>query len=302
VFASGAVARRETSGSRGVHDTEAFAGVSYFLGPFTTASVSYQRTEAEGRGSFELQKSLPPGPGIGYRLSSQDPDGGAANGLVQYQTSYGRYEAAYDRIDGNGTTTLSGSGGVVFMGGGIFFSRPLEESFALLQVPGVHGVGGYLNNQRAGETDRRGNLLVPNLLPYYGNRLSIADQDVPMDRVIDSTEEVVAPPPRGGALVRFPVRRIQGVRGKLWVSSADGFRRIPSYGELVVDLPAGEQISPIGKEGDFYLENVPPGEMPARVIYEEGICEFLLEVPASDAALIQLGSVVCVSAGKPGPS
>ena len=42
----------------------------------------------------------------------------------------------------------------------------MEQSFALVRVPGVSHVRAFMSNQEVGQTDGHGNLLVPNLLPY----------------------------------------------------------------------------------------------------------------------------------------
>ena len=94
------------------------------------------------------------------------------------------------------------------IGGSIHATRPVDESYGLIRVPGVSGVRGYLSNQEVGRTDRRGDLLVPNLLPYYGNRLGINDKDIPMDHDIGTTELTIAPPFRGG-----PEAECKGDRG-----------------------------------------------------------------------------------------
>ena len=76
--------------------------------------------------------------------------------------------------------------------------KDLEDLDALVfDVPDVGGVGVLRDHQEVGRTGRSGKLLVPDLLPYYGNVMGINDADVPMDRAIDSVESVVAPPVRG---------------------------------------------------------------------------------------------------------
>ena len=176
LFVSGGLAKQPSSFTRDI-----FTGLTFFLGQ-TTGSLSYQNSEGAGGGTLALQKSLPLGSGYGYRIQA-----GAAAGiknplvdsLVQYQGPYGRYEANYTRVDGRNETLLNTAGGLAFIGGDFFLTRPVQDSFAVIQVPGVAGVRGYSSNQDVGHTNSQGNLFVPNLLPYYGNRLSISDRDVP---------------------------------------------------------------------------------------------------------------------------
>jgi len=122
----------------------------------------------------------------------------------------------------------------------------------------VPGVAGFSSNQPAGRTNGRGDLLVPQILPYYGNRLSIADTDVPLDYEVAATEMNIAPPYRGGALVLFPVERIHPVVGLLLMEFS-GRLIVPAYGRLTLIVGRKPKEFPLGSLGDFYLENVTPG-------------------------------------------
>src|SRR5439155_2932993 len=214
--------------------TTAFASVSYYFGANTTANLFHEQTDGTGSTGVELQKAMPLGTGFGYRLQGRQGDGTeGVGGMLQYQGPWGRYEIAHDRLDGRDTTTLNVAGGVVAIGGSIHATRPVDESYGLIRVPGVSGVRGYLSNQEVGRTDRRGDLLVPNLLPYYGNRLAIADGDVPFDYTVGATERVIAPPHRGGAVVAFPVARTRRLTGRVVLEVA-GTDVAPAYGRLTV--------------------------------------------------------------------
>lgn len=283
--------RRES----GKNVSEAFVGLTYFFGE-TVGGVSYQKNGDSGTKTFDLQKSLPLGAGFGYRFQAAktDEEDARLGGALQYQGPYGRYEASYSRSNGQGTTLLNVTGGLAAIGGDFYFSRPVQDGFALIRVPDVKGVRGYANNQEIGSTNSRGDLLVPNLLSYYGNRLSIADQDVPMDRSVAGTEKTIAPPFRGGAVVTFPVGLLQSFTGTVLLE-ASGQTATPAYGQLTVKAGEKEFESPVGKQGQFYLENVPPGNHPAVLEYRETACRFTMEIPASPARFVALGTLRCVA-------
>jgi outer membrane usher protein len=271
------------------------AGVSYSLGSHSTANLSYRRTEGGSFAVAEVQRPLSRGTGLGYLLQVRDGEGlQSGSARIQYQGAFGRYEASYDRTGGQDQTFFRASGGFVAIGGSLYATRAVAQSFALIRVPGLGGVRGFASNQEVGRTSESGDLLVPDLLAYYGNRLSIEDQDVPLDYSIDATEKVIAPPHRGGAIVSFPVRRIQSVTGTLTVLKGK-ITFVPASGELTVQVGEKETASPLGKGGEFYLENVPAGRHPAIVEYAGGICRFALEVPPSAQSFLNLGAVVCES-------
>jgi outer membrane usher protein len=290
--------------------TEVFTGLTYFLGDNTTGTLSGQVGPDRHSTTVEVQRSLPLGTGFGYRVQATrleqevpaaEPGGGhdravEYNGLAlgQYQSRYGFYEASYQRSGDRNSSVLTAAAGVVAMGGGLHLSRPVQDGFALIDVPGLPGVRGYLNNQEIGRTDSRGKLLVPNLLPYYGNRLGIADQDIPIEYSIDTTERLVAPPVRGGAVVTFPARRIQAFMGSL-VMDVRGRAVTPAYGQLTVTAAGQTYESPIGRDGEFYLESLPRGRHSAVIEHKEGTCRFTLEATASPASLVDLGTLRCAA-------
>jgi len=276
---------------------EAFLGLTYSLGGNTTANLSQGIQNGQPTTTLAVQQSPPVGTGLGYRFqgNANEQQVQGNNGRLEYQAPFGEYELGYDRSNkGQGTTSFRAAGGVVAIGGNVFFTRPVGQSFALIQVPGIKGVRGYASNQEIGRTNAKGNLLVPNLLPYYGNRLGIADEDIPLNYSIEAKEELVAPPLRGGVVVRFPIQRIQALTGTV-VVEAEGKTIIPVYGQLKVSVDGKSVESPIGEQGEFYLENLAPGHYPAKVEYTQRNCQFSLKVPASDQPLVNLGQLQCIA-------
>ena len=273
-------------------DNGLFAGLSYAFGQRTTGAIFQQQYGGKSTTTIELHRSLPVGTGLGYRVQGGMGAQGPTTALLQYQGPYGRYEAAYEHAHGTDATTLSAAGGLVAIGGRLYPTRPVQDSFALIRVPGVAGVRGYVSNQEVGRTNTRGDLVVPNLLAYYGNRLSLADVDLPLSYSIEDPEQLVAPPFRGGAVVRFRVQRLQRLTGMLVVEVA-GQTVIPAYGQLTVtggDKPAS---SPLSKQGEFYLENLAPGLYTAEVVYRGGTCTWAFTVPVSDQPSVNLGTLRC---------
>ncbi len=288
LLVSGGRARRG-----GKPETEAFVGLSCFLDHATTGSLSGERQGGASGTWVDVQKSLPLGTGYGYRasgFSGTDRDG--ASGAFQFQGPYGRYEARSDRVNGKEVSSVSVSGGVVAIGGAVVPTRAVGDSFALIRVPGLGGVMGLSNNQPIARTNQHGDILVPNLMPYYGNRLGISDQDVPLDYGIEATEKVVAPPYRGGTLVGFPVQKIRSVRGSV-VLIAGGQEVRPALGEITVAAGGRQFSSPLGTGGEFDLANLPTGRVLATVESQAGRCSFTIDVPNLDKAIIDLGILRC---------
>jgi len=103
----------------------------------------------------------------------------------------------------------------------------------------------------------------------------------------------VVPPTRGGVLARFPVKRLQSFTGRVqMIIIGEPFP--PSLGLVEVNA-AGETITlPLGREGEFYAENIAPGTYPAQLNIGVVSCKFNLVIPSTEAAFTDLGVISCV--------
>lgn len=284
----------------GGRKAEVFAGISFFVGATTSATVSLNRRGGRTETAVDVQKSTGIGTGFGYRLHANKASGGtdSGNAAVQYQSDFGRYELSFNPVDLGERPTLTATGGLVYQKGAFMASRAVADGFALVRVADVPNVRVYSSNLLVGRTDHNGDLLVPNLLSYYGNRLRIEDRDVPISYEVAAVERTVAPPYRGGAFVQFPVRQIRTITGRI-VIRKNGTEVPPSYGELTVTAGSDSFVSPLGRSGEFYLENTPSGSHSATVDYKDGSCSFQLVIPPGADAVLKMGTVVCTEGSTP---
>ena len=287
IFLTASQSRFEGKRSLGI-----FTGLSVAVGQHSTAGMSIEHQDGRTVAAADMHRSLPLGEGFGYRLRAEGGESPLVDGELEYQTRFGRYEVLQQHVDRQAVTTVNASGSIVGIGGRVFASRPVEQSFALVRVPGVSHVRAFMSNQEVGQTDGNGNLLVPNLLPYYGNHLSIADVDVPLDLSIGTSEMTLAPPYRGGAVALFPVTRDQRLTGRLRIMRP-GEAVVPTSGRLRVTVDGRTFESPLGRAGEFYLEGVPSGSYDATIDDESGSCSFTLRVPTATAPVMQLGTLEC---------
>lgn len=277
---------------RNKNSLEITTGLNFQLAD-VLGTLSHERVDGVGTSLLSVQKTTPSDNGFGYRLTGKTTEGRyATDSQVQYQGPYGNYDAFHTYAGGTHGSQLRAAGGLVYLGGDFAFTRPIQDSFAMINVPGLKGIRGYVNNQEIGRSDSKGNLLVPNLLPYYGNKLRIADQDIPLNYNIDVIEYVVATPYRGGAVVTFPVNKIQRVMGTVVIEKG-GVVTIPLHGQLTVSVATKSFESPIGRKGEFYLENLPSGSHKAVILHEQKSCEFQLTVPETAESDIKIGNLRC---------
>jgi outer membrane usher protein len=272
---------------------EAFANLSWTFAQRAIADVSVQTVQGGARAlSAGVQQSLPAGTGFGYRArTGTDLGGENTTALLQAQWDHGRYEVEYDRIGALRTETATVAGGAVFIGSRVFLTRPVEQGYGLLRT-GVPDVRGYAEGQEIGRTDRNGDLFVPRLLPYYGNRVAIADQDVPVEYQIGASERIVGPALRGGVVARFDIALLRATHGELVAAAAGAVDAPPAYGDVRVHVGALAVSSPIGADGRFYLEGLPAGAHRAEVEWTGGRCVATIVVPEAPA-MADVGRLRC---------
>ncbi|MDI6704496.1 MAG: fimbria/pilus outer membrane usher protein [bacterium] len=278
-------------------EDEAFVGVRFFIGGRTlglNGKIEEERTTM----SAELQKNPPLGIGVGYRFRIEGDRNWSIDEEIklrgqahlEYHGPYGIYSADYRRSSGRNNYDMRLSGAAALVDGGLYFSRPIHDGFALVRVGDVAGVKVKYNNQEVGQTNRRGEVLVPGLISYYDNRLSIVSVDLPMGyNVLDATRYVSVPYRSGGA-VQFDVVKLQAVEGRLfWVE--DGAMVPAEYAGLEIKVEGRTIETIIGKDGEFYLENISSGRYPARIFKGDKERCFEMVIPESDQIIVDLGDI-----------
>lgn len=249
--------------------------------------------------TLRISRSLMEPKDIGYQMSWSEGASTRVAVNTQAQASFGKAGATYTNQDGEQHTIVEFSGSVVTTGGGVYFTRATNQSFAVLEVPGVPNVRGYLNNREQGTTSASGRLFLPGLAPYQANRLRIDQADLPLDYVVDTDEVLYAPPTRGGAIISFGVRAVGLVRGS--IARRVGDRSLPlKYGDVVVVTPDAVLTSPLGEGGEFELEGLPHGTWLGTVRSGDGLCAVSLQVPANEEFVKDLGAVVCEPSSEKG--
>lgn len=281
---------------------ELFLNLLFVPGAGHTASTFLNASGEHARSSgAQFSNTVPQGEGLAYRLSVQDnrDEFGSSTLLspaLQYFGRYGVASGELSSLNNSGQTStaysLALAGAAAAVGRRLGFSRPINDSFGMAEItPPVAGVRVYQNNQEIGRTGDNGRVFLPNLMSFADNDVSISDKDVPIEFTIERAARAVSPSFRSGSLIVFPVVRTQGFTGSL--SYRAGNKRRPlEYYEVTLD-PDGKAVTfPTGRNGDFYLENLPPGRHEAQVQIGAKPCRFALELPESADMLVDLKEVM----------
>lgn len=256
---------------------------SLLLDPRTSSSAF---VEGKSR-NVSIQRSLPLGPGWGYRGKADNNDTIEAGASYQNDTTTFSFDASRQR--GTLSTQLAARGSLLWFDRNFFGSRQLSDGFALVRVARQGGVRVYNGNQWVATTDKRGLAIVPRLLPYQENVITIDDRDLPLDVEISDLRKVALPGYRSGVVVDFDIRNSRPA--ELRVVQADG-----------APMPAGAsawandstQEFRVGVDGRLYLTGL-RNENRIRIRNGPLQCGISLKVDTSDDPLPDLGTFTCIA-------
>lgn len=119
----------------------------------TSASVGAVHQAGHGYGTVQVQRNLPAGEGMGYRLLAQSGTGELVQAGVSAQGAIGTYTAEAASSRGDMAYRLGAAGGIAWLDGSAFLTRRLSDSFALVRVGEYAGVQVYADNQPVARTD-----------------------------------------------------------------------------------------------------------------------------------------------------
>lgn len=286
----------------GTRRSEFFVGLSWSPTKDINASAVLQDRAGTSTQLLQVSRNVPQGEGWGWRLAAENARQGghearSVSPFVQYNSPYWIYTADF-RSDSVGdqrarsSYQVAASGAIAYVGGTVGLSRPIADSFGVIQVGNLEDVRVYQSNQLIGRTNAKGRLFVPNLGSYVDNQIAIEDKDVPFDYLIAEKERYVSPPWRSGSVVPFQVTRIQAFTGRILLRT-DGALQPAEYheGTLIVD---GKLIAFVtGNGGSFYLENLAAGRFDLVLSSPAGTCRVDLVIPESTATIVELGEFPC---------
>jgi outer membrane usher protein len=272
---------------------EVFLGIHAYFGRKITGSIGHTNSEDSSTTRATLQKNLPAGRGYGYRADVESTDDKRDIGAnVRYQNDYGTYGLRYLSREEEDNVIISSEGGIGYIDRTFFISRKINDSFAKVTVGDVEDVRVYFSHDEVGRTNKKGEAIIPELRSFHENRISINTRDIPPDYGISSMRKYISPPSRSGSVVKFDVMKVQGITGHIY-TVANGKKSPIEFAFIHVPVDDMTIEGMVGRAGEFYIENVPPGAHPAKVEYLGKECIFDIIIPRSEDLFVDLGEVLC---------
>ncbi len=251
--------------------TSLVLGFAMILGRGTSGSMQIARDGSSGA-EVAIQHAPPERLGWSYSAVASSADEGLRQVQAVLTTERGSVGGGWAGVGGGGSPSLVAQTGFAFFDGDTYWTRPVQNSFAVVDLGGFAGVGVYRENQLIGTTDSQGRLLVPDLLPFSVNRLSIDDTALPVTAGLQIAAEQVAPPANAGVALHFRVDERPALRLTLVGSSG---RAIPAGAILMLDghaLPL-----PVGYDGLVYAP-IADGPHTLAARWTDGACRARLQV------------------------
>lgn len=284
-----------------------YIGLTYYFDNNITMSASHMQDKDKNSQIMQVTKNVPVGEGYGYkvygeRTESNGTVSNTVNPYFQYNGRYGIYTGEYRGTYTGGTQTeayrFNAAGSIAYTGNTLGLSRPINDSFGVVQTGGLKGVRVYVNSEEVGRTNASGKVFVPNLNSFLDNRVSIDEKDIPMDYTVSSVARYVSPPFRSGSHIMFDVAKFYAITGMLHIKDK-GEDRPAEFMEVTMKVDEKEVVFPTGKGGEFYLENIKPGQYRATFDHRDKKGSFDLVIPESDDVIIDLGVITCdIMSGK----
>jgi outer membrane usher protein len=185
---------------------------------------------------------------LNYQASISQDDSRQQSAALSlgYQASFGSVGAGVTQGSDYRNLSLNASGALLLHADGLEAGPYLGETTALVEVPGIAGVG--VTNAIGVKTNERGYALAPYLRPYRANHLSLQTDELGPEVEIDNgTAQVV---PRRGAVVKatFPARTVT----RLVITGRTATGQTLPFGARISNAE-GAVIGVVGQAGQVLL-------------------------------------------------
>jgi outer membrane usher protein len=227
----------------------AFVGFSMPFGEKISTSAGVNVTEAGWTAVAEASRPSDGTPGsYGWRVAHGEGD-------LRYTAAGGSYRGAKGSIDGHiaqqddaVTGNVAVDGAAVLAGGGVFLSRPIYDSFAVVDA-GAPGVAVEYENRFAGKTGSSGKLLLTELRSFQKNKIAIDVTNLPLNADVPESETFVVPRDMSGVVLDFGIKADAATAIVILTDAKGDY--LPEGSE--VTLEGATEPAVMGYDGQVYL-------------------------------------------------
>ena len=265
-----------------------FAGISVPLDKSTFASTGVTQTRQGTNFTADAGKSIESEVGsYGWRVYDSEGTTADRGAMGVYRSSVAEIQGNVWQRTGSSGGSVQVNGAVATMGGGVFLSNRIEDSFAVVDT-GTPNVDVLHENRPAGKTNSRGQVLIPTLRSYQPNKITIDPAGLPINADISETQIVVTPADRTGVLARFGVKT--DVKSAVVVLSDPSGKVLPAG--AAGRLEGTEEPFMVGYDGRAYVRGLDEANT-VVVTLPAGECRASFPYAAQENSQVVIGPVVC---------
>lgn len=254
-------------------------GVSIPLGSRSQRLYSQMTRSSNGREMLQAGVSgyLDDDNRLSYSAQAGSADSQRSGGVgVLWDIPAAKLAGNYSQSGASRHVDVSASGSVVAHAGGITFGQPVGETFVLVEVPGVEGVG---VNGAVSRTNKSGYAIESYAQPYRYNSIGIDTQTLSADVDVRETSQFVVP--RRGAVVKASFDASSGRRVQFVLATVNG-EKLP-FGARVED-DTGSVLAVIDNQSRALVFGI-KDEGWVTVHWGDESCLAPYTLPAKDSAL-----------------
>ncbi|MGL4995031.1 MAG: fimbria/pilus outer membrane usher protein [Deefgea sp.] len=252
------------------------------------ASSRYQDGKAFNSATFN--QSAPSGIGWGYSASVQQQEESTDyTAWLQNKQAHGQIDLSLlhsDQADRSANNAqLSWSGALAYSAGHYALTRPITQSFAIVELPNIPDVSVLQNGNPVGKTDASGRVFMPDLANNSWHQISLAQDEIPLDYSLPELRKDLLTGNHDGQTISFTARSISAVSGQFLDENGQALanRNIKiNTANSVLELQTT-------LDGYFYTEDLAPGQYKFR----SGTCAGLITVPHSTDIVNEIPSSFC---------
>ena len=268
-------------------NTGIVVGVSIPFGKTGSVTTSVSGGQGGTAVTVDAVKSLGPSAGdYGWEVRDSEGDSPYRSASFSYRTGYVTAKIGAAEYQGNSNAAVELRGSIATMGGDVFFSDWIDNGFAVVDV-GAPGVEVSYENRPIGNTDARGMILLPSLLSYQKNLITIDPSSLPADAEIQSTRDVSAPADRAGVLVRFKVQTDSTAALVAFVRADGSFVPAGATGRL----DGGEDFI-VGYDGQAFVRGLKPVNS-VSIQSADASCHAGFNFAPQPGQQVRIGPVAC---------
>jgi len=263
-----------------------------FIVPLDSGASVTAGMQRDSAGIYQEQlsasKTAPPDGGRGWNLAYTGGRDPYQQADATWKTRYATLEGGMYGETGKYTNWADLSGSVVFMANDVFLSDKINDAFIGVDTGHYAGVPVMYENQKQGNTDKNGHLLIPTVSSYYPAKVDIDTLPLPADVVATRVTDKVSVRQSSGVVVEFRVKKVLSAN----ITLHNGQGQPLKIGTLVTEQNS-QQTTVIGYGGLAYFSNLAPHNM-LSIRQEDGsVCRIGFDLNVNSHSIEQVGPLVC---------